>query len=84
MATITIRVDEKVKKEAEELFKEMGLNMSTAMNMFLKRCIFEEGIPFELKVPNKKTLKALDDVNKGKGLSKEFDSIEELMEDLNA
>lgn len=58
--------------------------MSTAMNIFLKRCIFEEGIPFELKVPNKKTLKALDDVNKGKGLSKEFDSIKELMEDLNA
>ena len=84
MATITIRVDEKVKKEAEELFHEMGLNMSTAMNIFLKRCIFEEGIPFELKVPNKKTLKALDDVNKGKGLSKEFDSIKELMEDLNA
>lgn len=84
MATITIRVDEKVKKEAEELFHEMGLNMSTAMNIFLKRCILEEGIPFELKVPNKKTLKALDDVNKGKGLSKEFDSIKELMEDLNA
>ena len=84
MATITIRVDEKVKKEAEELFHEMGLNMSTAMNIFLKRCIFEEGIPFELKIPNKKTLKALDDVNKGKGLSKEFDSIKELMEDLNA
>lgn len=84
MTTITIRVDEKVKKEAEELFHEMGLNMSTAMNIFLKRCILEEGIPFELKVPNKKTLKALDDVNKGKGLSKEFDSIKELMEDLNA
>ncbi len=84
MATITIRVDEKVKKEAEELFHEMGLNMSTAMNIFLKRCILEEGIPFELKVPNKKTLKALDDINKGKGLSKEFDSIKELMEDLNA
>ena len=84
MATITIRVDEKVKKEAEELFHEMGLNMSTAMNIFLKRCILEEGIPFELKVPNKKTLKALDDVNKGKGLSKEFNNIKELMEDLNA
>ncbi len=84
MATITVRVDEKVKKEAEELFHEMGLNMSTAMNIFLKRCIFEEGITFELKVLNKKTLKALEDVNKGKGLSKEFNNIKELMEDLNA
>lgn len=58
--------------------------MSTAMNIFLKRCIFEEEIPFELKVLNKKTLKALEDVNKGKGLSKEFNNIKELMEDLNA
>ena len=52
MATITARVDENVKKEAETLFKKMGLNMSTAMNLFLKKCILEQGIPFELKVPN--------------------------------
>ena len=53
MATVTARVDENVKKEAETLFKKMGLNMSTAMNLFLKKCILEQGIPFELKVPNK-------------------------------
>jgi len=52
MATVTARVDENVKKEAETLFKKMGLNMSTAMNLFLKKCILEQGIPFELKVPN--------------------------------
>lgn len=58
MATVTARVDENVKKEAETLFKKMGLNMSTAMNLFLKKCILEQGIPFELKVPNEETLKA--------------------------
>ena len=52
MASITARVDENVKKEAETLFKKMGLNMSTAMNLFLKKCILEQGIPFELKIPN--------------------------------
>ena len=52
MATVTARVDENVKKEAEILFKKIGLNMSTAMNLFLKKCILEQGIPFELKVPN--------------------------------
>lgn len=52
MATVTARVDENVKKEAEILFKKMGINMSTAMNLFLKKCILEQGIPFELKVPN--------------------------------
>ena len=52
MATVTARVDENVKKEAETLFKKMGLNMITAMNLFLKKCILEQGIPFELKIPN--------------------------------
>ena len=82
MATVTARVDENVKKEAETLFKKMGLNMSTAMNLFLKKCILEQGIPFELKVPNKETRKVLDEVEKGVGLSKTFDSIDELTEDL--
>ena len=82
MATITARVDENVKKEAETLFKKMGLNMSTAMNLFLKKCILEQGIPFELKVPNEETLKVLDEVEKGIGLSKTFDSVDELIEDL--
>ena len=82
MATVTARVDENVKKEAETLFKKMGLNMSTAMNMFLKKCILEQGIPFELKVPNRETRKVLDEVEKGVGLSKTFDSIDELTEDL--
>lgn len=82
MATVTARVDENVKKEAEILFKKIGLNMSTAMNLFLKKCILEQGIPFELKVPNRETRKVLDEVEKGVGLSKTFDSIDELMEDL--
>ena len=56
--------------------------MSTAMNLFLKKCILEQGIPFELKVPNEETLKVLDEVEKGIGLSKTFDSVDELIEDL--
>jgi len=65
MATVTARVDENVKKEAETLFKKM-----------------EQGIPFELKVPNRETRKVLDEVEKGVGLSKTFGSIDELTEDL--
>ena len=85
MATVTVRVDENVKKEAETLFKKIGLNMSTAMNLFLKKCILEQGIPFELKVPNKETLKAMqetDDVLSGKIERKGYNSAEELFEDL--
>ena len=85
MATVTARVDENVKKEAETLFKKMGLNMSTTMNMFLKKCILEQGIPFELKVPNRETRKAMqetDDILSGKIEKKGYNSAEELFEDL--
>ena len=85
MATVTARVDENVKKEAETLFKKMGLNMSTAMNLFLKKCILEQGIPFELKVPNRETRKAMqeaDDILSGKIERKGYNSAEELFEDL--
>ena len=85
MATVTARVDENVKKEAETLFKKMGLNMSTAMNLFLKKCILEQGIPFELKVPNKETLEAMqetEDILSGKIERKEYKSAEELFDDL--
>ena len=85
MATVTARVDENVKKEAETLFKKMGLNMSTAMNLFLKKCILEQGIPFELKVPNRETRKAMqetEDILSGKIEKKGYNSAEELFEDL--
>lgn len=85
MATVTARVDENVKKEAETLFKKMGLNMSTAMNLFLKKCILEQGIPFELKIPNRETRKAMqetDDILSGKIERKGYNSAEELFEDL--
>ena len=85
MATVTARVDENVKKEAETLFKKMGLNMSTAMNLFLKKCILEQGIPFELKVSNRETLKVMqetDDILSGKIERKGYNSAEELFEDL--
>ena len=57
MAVINIRVNDEVKKEAETIFKSLGLNMSVAMNLFLKKCINENGMPFDLKIPNKKQQK---------------------------
>ncbi len=83
---INIRVDEKVKNNAEAIFNELGFNMSTAMNIFLRYTIRYGGIPFDLRIdkPNKETLLAIDDVNNNRNMSKTFDSISELLEDLNA
>lgn len=86
MASITIKTDEQIKKEFNSICEELGLNMSAAINIFMKTVLREHGFPFELKLkePNEETKKVLDDVLAGKNLSKSFSSVKELMEDLNA
>lgn len=61
MVTINIRTEETVKKEAEKIFNELGLNMSVAINVFLKQVIREKRIPFDitLNTPNEITKKAI-------------------------
>ena len=65
MATtnLNIRTDKDVKDQAELIFNELGLNMTTAINMFLRTTIREHGIPFSLKldVPNEVTAAAIEE-----------------------
>lgn len=68
MATtnLNIRTDKAIKDQAEEIFKELGLNMTTAVNMFLRTAVREHGIPFELKLdePNETTAAAIEEGRK--------------------
>ena len=50
MTQISLRVDEEVKRNAEKTFNEIGLSMSTAINIFLKKVARENRIPFELSI----------------------------------
>lgn len=63
MATtnISIRMDETLKKEADQLFNEMGMNLSTAFNIFVRQAIRERAIPFQIRLeqPNLETLAAM-------------------------
>lgn len=65
MATtnLNIRMDKDVKDQAERIFSALGLNMTTAINLFLKTSIREKGIPFALKldVPNEVTIAAIEE-----------------------
>ena len=47
--TINVRVDENVKRNVEVLFDSMGMNISTAVNMFFKNCLIENALPFQPK-----------------------------------
>jgi DNA-damage-inducible protein J len=83
---LNIRVNEDLKREAEAIFSELGLTMSTALNIFLRQSVRYGGIPFELRIekPNKRTLEAMDDTIHNRNMSKSFDSIDALIDDLNA
>lgn len=83
--TLNIRVNKDLKKQSDMILSLLGLNTSTAVNMFLNAVVRNNGIPFSLTLnPNNETKQALDDVLAGKNLSKEFDNVKDLMDDLNA
>ena len=83
---VNIRIDEEDKKEFTQLCNALGLSVTAAINMFVKQSIREQRIPVELSLryPNRETIQAIEDARKGIGLSKAYDSIEDLMEALNA
>lgn len=82
--SMTIRTDRHVKMQAQHLFSNLGLDMSTAINLFLRQSIQHQGLPFDitLKQPNQITLKAIEESYTK--TNKSFDSVDELMEELNA
>ena len=85
MATINIRIDENLKKDAEEVLNELGLGMTSAITIFLKQVVRTNSIPFAIEIPNKETLKAfqeVEDIKSGKKKAKKYSSVEEIKNDL--
>lgn len=74
-ATVKARVDENVKLEVSQILHDIGLNTSQAINIFLKRVIAEKGIPFELKIPNEKTIQAMQEAKDMNASSKKRTSL---------
>lgn len=83
MAMISVRIDDNLKKETEEVCSELGLNMTTAVTIFLKKLCREQRIPFEVSMYNEKTIQTIENALNGVNLSKEFSSVDDLFEDLN-
>ena len=88
MANVNVRIDGDIKADAEAVFSDLGLTPSTAINLFYKQVIRTHSIPFPLKaeIPNRKTKKALKEVKKMEkhpNKYKKYDSVDELVDDLN-
>ena len=83
--TLHIRVEPTVKKRAEKTLNDLGLSITEAVNVFLNQVILNDGIPFEIRKPrfNKETIQSLEDTKKEKNLSKTFDNVDEMFEELD-
>jgi DNA-damage-inducible protein J len=78
---LNVRVDEDIKKKADLLFADLGMNMTTAINVFLRQAIRKGGVPFEItnmddglpkKFDRSRLRKAIADLNAGKGTRHEL------------
>ncbi len=85
---ISIRMDSDLKAQADALFGELGMNLSTAFNIFVRQSLREGGIPFEIKLekPNKETAAAMLEAERiAKDPSvKHYTDLDELFSDLKA
>ena len=79
---VRARIDTITKKRAAEALEAMGLSISDAIRLLMLRVADERRLPFEVKVPNSTTRKAIAELESGKG--KRFASVDDLMADLHA
>ena len=89
MATVPtqVRIDEELKKQSMELFAQLGIDMSSAMNMFLKQCVMRGGLPFAVEIPQYRS-EVLDAMEEARRISKDpntkrYGSFAEALEDLD-
>ena len=80
VTSTNIKIDPELKREAQALFEGLGLNLSTAVNIFLRQAVREQAIPFRIGTPypNDETLRAIEGVQNGNDLSRAFSSVENL------
>ena len=85
---MSFRVDKNLKKQADELFKKLGMNTSVALNMFLSQSVREQRIPFipSIEVTNARLISAMEEVEaieNGKIEAKKYKTFEEALEDID-
>ena len=79
---VHVRVEKRIKSQAAKTLAAMGLSVSDAVRVLLTRVAVEKALPFEVRVPNATTAAAMRDARKGRLAS--FNSVSDLMSDLNA
>ena len=83
--SMSIRLDSEVKEQAQQVFNNLGMDMTTAINIFLRQAIQYQGLPFDVRLDeNRKLLEVLTDLDQNRNMSQSFESVSGLIEDLRA
>ena len=67
-ATINSRISPVLKKETEKIFYQLGISTSEAITLFFTQVTLAKGLPFEIKIPNKETREAIEELENEKGV----------------
>jgi DNA-damage-inducible protein J len=78
-AYITARVEPKLKASVEGVLQKLGLSTTEAITMFLHQIALRRGLPFDVRIPNAASRRAIDELEAGRG--KQFASVDDLMQD---
>ena len=83
--SMSIRLDSEVKEQAQQVFNNLGMDMTTAINIFLRQAIQYQGLPFDVRLDESRNLlEVLTDLDQNRNMSQSSESISDLMEDLRA
>ncbi|CAK7192692.1 Antitoxin DinJ [Commensalibacter sp. Nvir] len=78
---LQIRIDEDLKEQAQQVANDLGMDLTAAVRIFLKQMVYTRGLPFEVKIPNATTIKAMKEVEKGN--LKPFNDLDALCKELD-
>lgn len=80
VATVNTRIEPKLKSQAEAILNKVGLTSAEAVRLFYMQVCLHKGLPFEVKIPNKETIKAMQSADKRK--TRKAKNVDELFKDL--
>ena len=83
--SMSIRLDSEVKEQAQQVFNHLGMDMTTAITIFLRQVLQYQGLSFDVRLDeNRKLIQVLTDIDQHRNMSQSFESVSNLMEDLRA
>lgn len=82
-AMIMARTEPALKADAEKVLKKLGLSTTEAINLFLAQIRLHKGLPFDVRIPNKATLKAMKDAEEGNDLTT-YESLDDFFKKMGA